>query len=124
MDGARNKLLAGSGFAGDQNGSVRRSNLGYKREYLLQRGRSPDDLVEHCRLIAFFAQSDVLVFQSLFGLLWIRDDYCDASHELPPYLGTLHARYILLFIARIVEPVSSADNPKWGHGLATNSGRA
>jgi hypothetical protein len=29
-----------------------------------------------------------------------------------------------LFIARIVEPVSSADNPKWGRQLATNSGRA
>jgi hypothetical protein len=92
MDGARNKLLAGSGFAGDQNGSVRRSNLRHKREYFLQGARTPNDLVAHRSPIDFFAQSDVLVFQSLFGLLWIRDDYRDASHELPPNLGTLHAR--------------------------------
>src|SRR6266481_9595869 len=113
MDGARNKLLACPGFARDQNGGVCGSNLRNKREYFLQGARTPDDLVAHRSLIDFFGQGDVLVFQSLFGLLWIRDDYCDASHELLPNLGTLHARYILLFIARIVEPVSSANNPRW-----------
>jgi hypothetical protein len=30
----------------------------------------------------------------------------------------------LLFIARIVESAPSADNPKWGRGLPTSSGRA
>jgi hypothetical protein len=30
----------------------------------------------------------------------------------------------LLSIARIVESAPSADNPKWGRGLATNWGRA
>src|SRR6266446_5948288 len=90
MDRTRNKFLARAGLPGDQHAGVCGSNLRHKREYFLQGARTPDDLVAHCRLIAFFAQSDVLVFQSLFGLLWIRDDYCDASHELPPNLGTLH----------------------------------
>src|ERR1700693_4984800 len=83
MNSARNKLLACPGFARDQNGGVCGSNLGYEREYLLQRGRSPADLVEHCRLIDFFAPSDVLVFESLFRLLWIRHAYREASHILP-----------------------------------------
>ena len=91
MDGASYEFLTRTGLAGDYNGSVRRSNLGYKREYLLQGGRSSDDLVVHWCLIDFFAQSDVLVFESVFRLLWIRDEYCDARHELPPNLGTLHA---------------------------------
>jgi hypothetical protein len=70
------------------------------------------------RTVDSISQSQVLVLESLLRLLWISDEYCRASHELPPDLE------ISLFIARIVEPVSSADNPKWGHGLATNSGRA
>src|SRR6266446_7069836 len=90
MDRTRNKFLARAGLPGDQHAGVCGSNLRHKREYFLQGARTPDDLVAHCRLIAFFAQSDVLVFQSLFGLLWIRDDYCDASHELPPDLESLH----------------------------------
>src|SRR6266481_1099263 len=124
MDRARNKFLACSGFAGDENAGVSRSDLGHEGKYPLQGARTPDDLLAHCCSIDFFARSDALVFESLFRLFWIRDDYCDASHELPPNLGTLHARYILLFIARIVEPVSSTDNPKWGRGLPTSSGRA
>src|ERR1700722_3872715 len=84
MDGARNKLLAGSGFSGDQNGSVRRSNLGYEREYFLQGARTPDDVVAHRSLIDFFGKGDALVFESLFRLFWIRDDHDGACHNLPP----------------------------------------
>src|SRR6266403_4520458 len=90
MDCTRNQFLARSGFAGDHNGSVCRSNLGYKRENPSQGGRSSDNSLEHRCPIDFFAQSDVLVLGPLSRLLWIRDDYCDASHELPPNLGTLH----------------------------------
>ncbi len=91
MDRARNKFLACSGFAGDENTGVSRSDLGHEGKYPLQRGRSSDDLIEQRRLIDFFAQSDVLVFQFLFGLFWIRDDHNGACHNLPPNLGTLHA---------------------------------
>src|SRR6266852_3656499 len=90
MDRTRNKFLACPGFARDQNAGVCGSNLRHKREYFLQGATTPDDLVAHRSLIDFFGQGDALVFESFFGLLWIRDDYCDASHELPPNLGTLH----------------------------------
>src|SRR6266404_4520359 len=90
MDRTRNKFLARSGLPGDQHGGVCGSNLRHKREYFLQGARTPDDLVAHRSLIDFFGQGDALVFESLFGLLWIRDDYCDASHELPPDLESLH----------------------------------
>src|SRR5258708_22656401 len=90
MDGARNKLLACPGFARDQNGGVCGSNLRNKREYSLQGARTPDDLVAHRSLIDFFGQGDALVFESLFRLLWIRNEYCPASHELPPDLESLH----------------------------------
>src|SRR6267142_637655 len=90
MDRARNKFLARSGFAGDQHGGVCGSHLGQKRETFLQGARPPDDLVAHRSLIDFFGQGDALVFESLFRLLWIRDKYCAASHELPPDLESLH----------------------------------
>src|ERR1700747_504920 len=124
MDRTRNKFLACPGFARDQNSGVCGSNLRHMKEYFLQGARTPNDLVARRRTVDSISQSQVLVLESLLRLLWISDEYCRASHELPPHLGTLHARYILLFNARLVEPVSSADNPKWGHGLATNSGRA
>src|ERR1700723_1543310 len=107
MDRTRNKFLACPGFARDQNGGVCGSNLRHKREYFLQGARTPDDLVAHRSLIDFFGQGGALVFEPLFGLLWIRHDYRDASHNLPPDLGTLHACLALLFIARIVESAPS-----------------
>src|SRR5882762_1589544 len=90
MDRARNKFLACSGFAGDENAGVSRSDLGHEGKYPLQGGRRSDDLLAHCCSIDFFAQGDALVFESLFRLLWIRDEYCHASHELPPDLESLH----------------------------------
>ncbi len=84
VDGAGHKFFARPGFACDQNTGVRGSDLGYKREYSLQRGRGSDDLVAHRCLIDLLAQSDVLMFGSLLRVLWIRDAYSDASHEVPP----------------------------------------
>src|SRR5712691_8617131 len=98
MDRTRSKFLACPGFARDQNGGVCGSNLRHMREYFLQGARTPDDLVAHRSLIDFFGQGDALVFESLFRLLWIRDEYCHASHELPPDLEALHlarSRYAL-----------------------------
>src|SRR5882672_598600 len=86
MDRTRSKFLARSGLPGNQHGGVCGSNLRHKREYFLQGARTPDDLVAHQSLIDFFGQGDALVFQSLFRLLWIRDEYCQACHELPPDL--------------------------------------
>src|SRR5712671_29159 len=90
MDRTRNKFLSRSGLPGDQHGGVCGSNLRHKREYSLQGARTPDDLVAHRSLIDFFGQGDALVFESLFRLLWIRHEYCPASHELPPDLESLH----------------------------------
>src|SRR4029077_12910947 len=59
MDRTRNKFLAGSGLPGDQHGGVGGSNLRHQREYFLQGGRTPDDLVAHRSLIDFFAHSYV-----------------------------------------------------------------
>src|SRR6266403_2005827 len=78
----RSKFLASSGLPGDQHGDVCGSNLRHKKKYFLQGARTPDDLVAHRSLIDFFGQGDALVFEFLFGLLWIRDDFCPASHEL------------------------------------------
>src|SRR5258707_15728873 len=90
MDRTRNKFRSRSGLPGDQHGGVCGSNLRHMREYFLQGARTPDDLVAHRSLIDFFVQGDALVFESLFRLLWIRDKYCAASHELPPDLESLH----------------------------------
>src|SRR5258707_406519 len=89
MDRTRNKFLARSGFPGDQHGGVCGSNLRHMREYFLQGARTSDDLVAHRSLIDFIGQGDALVFESLFRLLWIRHEYCPASHELPPDLESL-----------------------------------
>ena len=64
---------------------------------LLQGARTSDDLVAHRSLIDFFAQGDALVFESLFGLLWIRHDYRDAGHNLPHRSRNV-ARWLDLFI--------------------------
>src|SRR6266403_644238 len=90
MDRTRNKLLARSGFARDQDGGVCGSNLRHMREYFLQGARTPDDLVAHRSLIDFIRQGDALVFESLFRLLWIRGEYCPARHESPPDPESLH----------------------------------
>src|SRR5690242_10319181 len=90
MDRARNKFLARSGLPGNQYGGVCGSNLRHKREYFLQGARTPDDLVAHQSLIDRFGQGDALVFEFLFRLLGIRDEYWHARHELPPDLESLH----------------------------------
>src|SRR3984893_14880240 len=95
MDCARDKFLACSSLPGNQHGGVCGSNLRHKREYFLQGARTPDDLVAHRSLIDFCVQADALVFESLFRLLWSRDEHRQASHELPPNLGTLHALWSL-----------------------------
>jgi len=88
---ARNKFLARSGFAGDQNGCVCGSHRRHKREYFLQ-GRQ--NFRRSRRTIAPLSISSGRATLSCLSLssdwLWIRDDYCDASHELPPDLESLH----------------------------------
>jgi hypothetical protein len=69
MDRARNNFLACSGFAGDENAGVSRSDFGHEGKYPLQRGRSSDDLIEQRRLIDFFAQSGSRVSVSLRTVL-------------------------------------------------------
>jgi len=60
------------------------------REYFLQRARTPNDLVARRRTVDSISQSQVLVLDSPLRLLWISDEYCRASHELPPHLESLH----------------------------------
>src|SRR6266851_1224689 len=90
MDRTRNKFLACPSFARDQNGGVCGSNLRHMREYFLQGARTPNDLVAGRRTVDSISQSQVLVLESLLRLLWISDEYCRASHELPPDLESLH----------------------------------
>src|SRR6266481_2602685 len=85
VDGTCDQFFARPRFAGDQNGGVCRSNLGDTREYRVQGGRNPYDLLEHRCPIYFFAQRNVLVVESLLSLLAILDispgdiPTCDAS---------------------------------------------
>src|SRR5260370_623868 len=85
VDGTCDQFFARPRFAGDQNGGVCRSNFGYTREYRVQGGRNPYDLLEHRCPIYFFAQRNVLVVESLLSLLAILDispgdiPTCDAS---------------------------------------------
>src|SRR5260370_36783400 len=69
VDGTCDQFFARPRFAGDQNGGVCRSNLGDTREYRVQRGRNPHDLLEHRCPIYFFAQRNVFVAESLLSLL-------------------------------------------------------
>src|SRR6266436_3710615 len=85
VDSTCDQFFARPRFAGDQNGGVCRSNLGDTREYRVQGGRNPHDLLEHRCPIYFFAQRNVLVAESLLSLLAILDispgdiPTCDAS---------------------------------------------
>src|ERR1700747_3907548 len=90
MDRTRNKFLACPGFARDQNSGVCGSNLRHMKEYFLQGARTPNDLVARRGTCVSISQSQVLVLESLLRLLWISDEYCRASHELPPDLESLH----------------------------------
>src|ERR1700757_1078094 len=90
MDRTRNKSLACPGFARAQNCGVCGSNLRHMSEYFLQGARTPNDLVARRRTVNSVSQSQVLVLESLLRLLWISDEYCRASHELPPDLESLH----------------------------------
>src|SRR6267154_3989245 len=110
MYGARNKLFACSCFTRDEDRRITRCHFGDARENTFQSGRCANDLLKHPGFIHFFARNDVVVLESLFGPPGICDEYSDGSHELPPNLGTVHT---YLFFSWIVEPVLSADNPRW-----------
>src|ERR1700722_19806728 len=71
VDGACDKFFARPSLTGDQNGGVCRSDFRYTRKHLFQNGRSSDDFLEHRCFIDFFTQSNILILESLFGLLAI-----------------------------------------------------
>src|SRR5438034_1568936 len=73
MNGASDQLLAGSGFSRDQDRRLRRCNLRDLRQHPSQRFGGSDNLLEHRGAIDHFAQCQILVSDSLFGLLAVFD---------------------------------------------------
>src|SRR6266478_3841877 len=73
VDGTGDQFLTRTRLTGNQNCRIGRRYLCYISKYCLQRRRGPDDLLEHRCVIDFFAQSNVLVLDSLFSLLAIFD---------------------------------------------------
>src|SRR5580704_8911741 len=69
VDRAGHKLLAGSGFTGNENRRISWRNLGNAREHRLQGGRGSNDLLEHRGPVDFFAEGDVFFLQPLLGSL-------------------------------------------------------
>ena len=96
VNSARNELLAGAGFPGNENRRIRRCDLGHTRKDGLQRGRLADDLLKHRGLIDFFPQRNVLfvklilqffdfvksALKVVFRPLAVRDIRPDAAHSL------------------------------------------
>src|SRR6202158_2987013 len=73
MNGPRDELLAGAGFAGDQNRRIAAGDLRHLRQDGGQRGRAADNLFEHRGLVDFFSKRHVFLMQPLFGPLAIVD---------------------------------------------------
>src|SRR6266481_9198452 len=73
VDGSRDQLLAGAGFAQNQDRGIGGGDLVDKREHASQGPRRPDNFLKHRRAIDLFAQRDVLVADPVFGLLPIVD---------------------------------------------------
>src|SRR5439155_834413 len=73
VDGSRDQLLAGAGFAQNQYRGIGGGDFVDQREHASQGRRRPDDFLEHRRAIDLFAQRDVLVADPIFRLLAIVD---------------------------------------------------
>src|SRR5580765_2002558 len=73
MNGPRDELLAGAGFAGDQHRRIAAGDLGHSHQDGGERGRPADNLLEHRGLVDFLAKRDVFFPQSLLGSLAVVD---------------------------------------------------
>src|SRR6266446_9863240 len=73
MNGPRDELLAGAGFAGNQHRRIAGGNLGHLRQDGGQRGRAADNLFEHRGLVDFLSKRNVFLLQFLFSSLAVFD---------------------------------------------------
>src|SRR4030081_258952 len=84
MNGPRDELFAGAGFAGDQHRRIGAGDPGHLREDGCQRGRAADNLFEHRGLVDFFSKGNVLLLQFVLVSFAILDvGTCDVpTNEL------------------------------------------
>src|SRR5712671_4644427 len=73
MNGPRDELFAGAGFAGDQHRRIAAGDLRHLRQDGGQRRRTADNLFEHRGLVDFLSQRHVFLLQSLFSSLAVFD---------------------------------------------------
>src|SRR5260221_4997914 len=73
MNGPRDELLAGAGFAGDQHRRIAAGDLRNVRQDGGQRRRAADNLFEHRGLVDFLSKRNVLLLQFLFSSLAVFD---------------------------------------------------
>src|SRR5713226_1853274 len=73
MNGPSNQLFAGSGFAQNEYGGLRRFNLRDVCQHPPKGFGGPHDLLEHRRAIDLFAQREIFASDPLFGLLAVFD---------------------------------------------------
>src|SRR5712671_4982207 len=73
MNGPREELFAGTGFAANQNRRITAGDLGHSRQDGGQRGRGADNLFEHRRLVDFLSKRDVFLLESLLSLFAVVD---------------------------------------------------
>src|SRR5258708_35897088 len=86
MNGPRDELFAGAGFAGDQNRRIDAGELRHLRQDGGQRGRAADNLFEHRGLVDFLSKRNVFLLQFILVSLAILDvGTCD----VPPNDMTL-----------------------------------
>src|ERR1700757_538277 len=81
VDCTRNQFFAGPRLAGEENGGVRRCDLGHGRKHGPQGRRGTHDLLEHRSLINLLTEYYILTLESLFRLLAIVDIGCGS---VPP----------------------------------------
>src|ERR687891_2267549 len=83
MNGTRNEFLSRSCFTQNENCGIRWGYFGHLQQYLAQRFRRSDNLLEHRRVSDFFAQRNVFVSHPVFGSLAIVDvgSRCIPTHE-------------------------------------------
>src|SRR5713101_5822451 len=73
MNGPSNQLFAGSCFAQNENGGIRRCDLRDFRQHPPKGFGGPHDLLEHRGAIDLFAQREILASDPVFGLLAVFD---------------------------------------------------
>src|SRR3954462_5169737 len=96
MNGPRDELFSGTGFATDQNRRIAAGDLGHARQNRHERGRGAHNLFEHRGLVDLLSKRNVFLPQSLLGSLAILDiGRCDVpAHELSlvvaKWVGAMH----------------------------------